>query len=264
MIHRSAQKFPRLKRRDGLSARQGLTASSMEWWVDNPARWHKEEEQMSRWFPLSQWTQLAQKGTITRRWEAVIEPIPPPEDLPLVIADLDRDGWVDIEPNGKIRHLSGCHAEHPLRAGFEGIDLTDEAFLVELTYSEPPMQPQARCLVPQWSRLTIPDHSHFYQDGDGDIICPLFPPDDDWQWRKNTASDYLAYVAIWLLKTSVWLAVKIKLGNRAWIGSSVHHSLDALLRIHPEQCCPCGSGRKFKQCHMRLYALAHNQKRRGG
>jgi len=225
----------------------------MAWWVDDPRRWQREAEEMALWFPMSQWSERVQKGIAVRCWEVIVEPIPLPEELPLILADLDRDGWVEIEPGGRIRHLSRCHAEHVLRPGFEGINLTDEAFLIEMTYREPPAQPQARCLVPNWSKLTLPDHAHFYQDSDGDIICPLFPPDGDWQWWKNTAADYLTYVAVWLLKTKVWLAAKDNLGKEAWIGSWADHSLEAILRVYPEQSCPCGSGRKFKQCHMPMY-----------
>jgi hypothetical protein len=234
----------------------------MSWWQNNPIRWQHEVEEMITWFPVSQWGERIQNNVSVRYWEVIVEPIPIPKELPLILADLDRDSWVDIEPGGRIRHHSGCHAEHVLKPELENLNLTNEAFLIELTYREPPAQPYARCLIPNWSKLTLPEHTHFYNNGIGDIICPLFPPDDDWQWRKNTAVDYMIYVAIWLLKTTIWMSVKDKFGRGVWIGSWANHSLEAILRVHPEQKCPCGSGRKFKQCHMHQYILAYNQRRK--
>lgn len=231
----------------------------MSWWLENPDKWQHEVKEMAIWFPTSQWRERVQNGKAERYWEVITEPVPLSHELPLIIADLDRDGWVDMEPSGRIRHSQHCHAEHSVREGFKNIEIHNDAFLIELTYREPPALPQARCLIPNWSKLILPDHEHFYNGAGYNIICPLFPPDNTWQWRKNTAVDYMTYVSIWVLKTVIWLAAKEKLGKNSWIGSYANHSLEAVLKIDREQNCPCGSGLKFKQCHMPQYVLAYNQ-----
>lgn len=224
----------------------------MGWWTRDQERWDREVREMALWFPVSQWSERNDNRSVVRLWEIIVEPIPPPAELLLVLADLDRDGPIDMELNGKIRHSSRCHADHRSRDELRTIQLEDKAFLIELSYREPPGYPIAICAEPEISKITLPGHKHFYNQ---DIICPLFPPDETWHWRKNTAADYMVHVAVWLLKTAVWIATKEKCGKGTWIGAEVDHSLSRIIRTDARDDCPCGSGRKYRQCCMKRHIL---------
>lgn len=209
---------------------------------------------MSVWFPTSRWGERGEGGSQVRFWEVIIEPLPPADEICFIMADLARDGSVYVEQDGRLRHDPRCHAEHNLAPELPGVRLREEAFLVDLMYREPPGYPAARCIDRPLSKITLPDHPHFYNEG---IICPIFPPDGSWQWRKNTAADYLTFVSIWLFKTVVWMETKKEGGAGIWMGSAAGHAIDDLLRIGPDADCPCGSGRKYRQCcrtkHVHIY-----------
>jgi hypothetical protein len=232
----------------------------MEWWFRDELRWGREVEEMSSWYPNSQWAERKTNGINVRYWEILIESTPPPDELPLVISDLERDGIVDVEKNGKLRHSQQCHSDHKIHNETLNLKLIDDVFLIELTYREPPGYPMAKCIIPNWSKVTLPDHPHFYNEG---FVCPIFPPDGTWQWRKNTAADYLHHVSTWILKTAIWKETKDKTGKGIWIGRDAGHTLDYLLRVNPNEDCPCGSGHRFhKCCQRRLIIMSNNIQRR--
>ena len=212
---------------------------------------------MTYWFPTSQWSTSTFNEPESRKWDIIIEPIPPTQETALIYADLDRGGPVEIEPGGRLRHNSRCHAQHPLDTRIDGVIVLDEAFLVELTYRAPPAHPVVRCIDPPVSKELLPDHPHFYESG---AMCPLFPPDGTWEWRKNTAADYMTQAAIWLVKTAVWNATQETEGEGIWLGSDVDHTVERVLRVPGPAQCPCGSGRRYRTCHRREHwALAQRR-----
>ena len=212
---------------------------------------------MATWFPVSQWSESTFKGTEFRKWEVLVEPIPPEREIARVYADLHRGGPVEIEPGGRLRHNSRCHAHHQLSPQLRDAVVPDDAFRVELTYHMPPAHPAARCIDPPMSKAILPDHSHFYEP---DVICPLFPPDGTWEWRKNTAADYMMHTAIWLAKTVVWKATRVTSGEGIWLGSDVDHTLGRVLRVPGSDQCPCGSGKRYRTCHRRKHWAAARQR----
>ena len=229
----------------------------MFWWDEDAARWESEVQEMTSWFPVSQWSESTSDGAESRKWDVIVEPIPPKRETALVYSDLHRGGPVDIEPGGRLRHNTRCHAQHQLHTQLHGVVVPDEAFLVELKYRMPPAHPAARCIDPPMSKDILPDHSHFYEP---DLICPLFPPDGTWDWRKNTAADYLMHTAIWLVKTAVWKATRDARGEGIWLGSDVDHTLERVLSVPGSVQCPCGSGRRYRTCHRRKHwAPAHQR-----
>ena len=209
---------------------------------------------MQQMFPCSQWSEIESESGRYRLWQVIVEPIPLPGECRYVLADLQRDGPIEMEPGGKIRHSLKCHAEHKSDPVLSNLLLEESAFLLEVTYSEPPAFPKARCIDPALSRDTLKGHPHFYFP---DVICPMFPSDGDWSWSANTAADYLLHVSIWLLKTTVWEQIRKERGAGHWLGSEVDHSLERLLRIPTGRLCSCASGKSYKKCcrpaHLNAY-----------
>lgn len=218
----------------------------MSWWEKDPGRWDREEQEMKMWFPISQWGERVERGRAIRFWEVIVEPVPSAPEVLLVLADLDRGGPVDMNPSGWIRHSQRCRADHKLREGFEGLEIPDTVFLLEAVYQEPPGHPLVRSLDPKVSCLRFPGHPHFYG---GEVICPLFPPENTWRWKNHTMTDYLEHVAVWLLKHLVWKATQDRDGKGIWIGPDVEHSPMYLLWvIRPSDQCHCGSGKTYRRC----------------
>lgn len=233
----------------------------MPWWADDPEWWRKGESDRRVWFPTSEWGERVEAGRRVRHLEVVMTPIPPPEELLLVVADLGRPetSLVQLEPNGRIRHHPRCAGRHELHdEQLAHLALPDAAFLLSATLYGPPEHPRVRVIDPEISARTYRGHPHLYHP---DVICPLFPPEKTWSWHTHNLVDYLGHVAVWLLKSQVWIATRDANGKGLWVGPNVPHDPETLLRIvAPGDPCPCGSGRKYRQCHrpydlMRLAAV---------
>lgn len=221
------------------------------WWDEDEARWEREVKDMKLWFPTSDWGEFKSRNSSTRYWEIIVEPIPQIEEHRQIISDLERDAPVDVLPTGKLTHSQRCHANHLVPQQLTRINLYDEAFLVRLIYQSPPAHPKAMCIDPLISRASISDHPHLY-DPSGHI-CPLYPPDGTWQWKRNTGAEYMFHVSLWLFKTAVWLASRKANGAGYWLGSDVGHTLVQQLRTHPSLACMCGSGVTYRRCHRQMH-----------
>ena len=213
------------------------------------ARWARERDAMRAWFPLSFLSGRPQHDGPVLLWRVLLNPYPQPEEMYMVLADLEADRPVDVSVHGRILHSADCIGQnHVLRglpwAQHDVQTLPAEPVQVELLYRPPPAHPQVRCVAPAWSTLSHPNHPHFYHP---DVVCPLFPPDGDWRWAENTAADYLQFVSLWALKTWVWLATARR-GRAVWLGSAHGHSRDDLRPVHPSASCTCGSGLPFGSC----------------
>jgi hypothetical protein len=177
-------------------------------------------------------------------------PIPPPDELLLVVADLARPetSLVQIEPDGRIRHHPRCTGRHELHDDrLARLVLPDAAFLLSAALYGPPQHPRVRVIDPEISARTYRGHPHLYHP---DVICPLFPPEKTWSWHTHNLVDYLGHVAVWLLKSLIWIATRDTNGKGLWIGPDVPHDAETLLRLTaPEDPCHCGSGGKYKKCH---------------
>jgi hypothetical protein len=177
-------------------------------------------------------------------------PIPPPEELLLIVADLTRPeaSLVQVEPDGRIRHDPGCANRHHVGdARLAHLVLPDTASLLNAAIYGPPQHPRVRVIDPEISARSYPGHPHLYHL---DVICPLFPPEKTWDWRTHNLTDYLGHVAVWLLKSQIWIATRDANDKGLWIGPEVPHDAATLLRLTArDDPCHCGSGKKYRQCH---------------
>lgn len=219
--------------------------------VDEPGRRAKEDAARRLWYPTSEWGERVEGEQAYRTLLAVIEPVPPVAELPLILADLRRGAIVSLEPGGHIRHDDRCHARHELPVELQHPEalLGDPAFIVEATFYTMKRDPAVRILDPEISLRTHPGHPHFYANG---IVCPVFPPDKTWTWT-DSVTDYLDHVSIWLLKTLVWNATA-RMGTARWLGDDVHEPPDVFLRrVDRNDPCPCASGEIYRRCCRQLH-----------
>lgn len=189
-----------------------------------------------------------------------MEPIPSPDELSFVLADLEDAEAVNIGPLGKIRHSPHCRIDFVKhRRNLPTVRLADRSFTVELEYptrflgEAGSIHPRLRVIHPEISQKTHPNHPHLYYDkwtGDS-WACPIWAQDATWQWDLGGTVNYLDNCSIWLLKTEVWVATggRIFTDFGRWVGPAAsHHPLDILKETDLEGPCPCGNGRIFNNC----------------
>ena len=83
---------------------------------------------------------------------------------------------------------------------------------------------------------------HLFRDGS---ICPFAPWENVWLWSRDTVVDYMGHAVVWLIKWIVWDQTGV------WIGPEMSHAPGFLLKtIQRNQQCWCGSGLKYKKCHL--------------
>ena len=203
------------------------------------------------------YVRLNEQGEAVRACRVVMDPIPFPEDLALVLADLEAEEAVSIGLNGKIRHSRDCTTprEKHQKRGL-ALRLANRRFTAELEFppnlfaGSGPVHPKFRVLDPVTSLRTHPAHPHLFGDiRTGDAwACPITAQKTTWQWDRGATLEYLDQCAIWLLKTEVWAAT----GGRGfgwWVGPSTSHQpRDVLRETDSEGPCRCGSGQKYKEC----------------
>lgn len=234
----------------------------MAFWMKQ-SLWEHEVRDVIHAYPDAEWRDIGHGKLHTRAWRLTMTPIPNREELGYVLADLELGKTVAIGQQGKISHLLKC--EIPLGSHtilLPQIRLLNQAYVVELIYrplaknAAWPVQPLARIINPEISAQTYPKHPHMYR-GNGSWACPLSPQDKRWTWGKRATVSYLDQVAIWLLKTAVWIATGAgTAGLGRWIGQDTSHEPDSLLHtIELNDPCWCGSGLYYKKCHMRDDAL---------
>lgn len=229
----------------------------------SPSLWEHEMGVVVRVYPGAQWRDVTEGSNQTRAWYLTMDPIPHEEELHQVLADLDAGIGVSVGHRGKVGH-SKVQCGVPLESHavlFPHTRLTPLCYLVELTYQRPPQnaagpaQPRARIVSPEISVRTYPKHPHMYVgNGFDSWACPLSPQDTRWTWGKGATVSYLDQVAIWLLKTAVWIATGAGIaGLGKWLGLDTSHAaLDLLRMIGPTDPCWCGRGVRYEKCHMQL------------
>lgn len=203
---------------------------------------------------------LNKRGEIVEVCKLIMDPIPVPEDISIVLADLEEEKAVNIGLHGKIGHSRDCKIaleEH--RRELQAIRLTDRHFTVELEYptrlfgGAGSVHPKFRVLNPVVTLRTHPNHPHcFVETLTGDSwACPISAQDTTWQWEIGATVKYLDYCAIWLLKTEVWVATggRVLPSFGRWVGPATsHHPRDVLRETNLEGPCRCGKGQRYKDC----------------
>lgn len=203
---------------------------------------------------------LNERGVAVRGCRVIMDPIPRPEDLAMVLADLEAEEEVSIGLNGKISHSGDCATprEKHQKRGL-ALRLAHRRFTAELEFPPNlfavlgPVHPKFRVLDPVTSLRTHPAHPHLFGDNrTGDAwACPVTAQTTTWKWQTGATLEYLDQCAIWLLKTEVWAATggRVLSGFGRWIGPSTSHQpRDVLRATDSEGPCRCGSGQKYKEC----------------
>lgn len=222
--------------------------------------WDREVAEVTQEYPDALWRETNFNGRPTRVWRLTMKPIPEGEELHRVLADLDRGDEVYIRRRGQVGHSPNCGQawdQHPQL--LPNLRLNPHPYVVELTYlparegEAGPVHPRARVIDPEISHRTYLTHPHMFVDRDNDDswACPIAPHATDWKWRKGATVEYLDQLAIWLLKTAVWLATGGGiLPSATWIGPAAPHGPADVLASPSHVACRCGSGAEYSRCHV--------------
>jgi hypothetical protein len=66
-----------------------------------------------------------------------------------------------------------------------------------------------------------------------------------WLWQEHTVVDFMAHVATWLIKWTLWDQLKV------WVGHEMRHDPRFLSSvIKPQDECWCGNGKRYADCHL--------------
>lgn len=218
--------------------------------------WEHEQRDIAAYYPEA----LPLTKSALRGWRLVMDPIPAACNLPFILDDLIADRTVDIGKRGSIRRAAGSYnvALDDITPRLHALRIPRRPYLVELALPTSvngpvgPVHPRAHVIVPDISLRSYPSHPHLNSDGKGDSwACPLSPSETPWEWARGATWDYLASVAIWILKTEVWARTGGGISsNGVWIGSSMPHDPNYVLsnvRLHDP--CRCGQGDSYLNCH---------------
>lgn len=191
-----------------------------------------------------------------------IKPNPEAEERGKVLADLKRGLAVGIGVGGKLHHSNAeCmdgDEQHPV--ALSNTRLPNRKYLIGLSYppgigTSFPIHPRARIIAPHLNQVTADAHPHMHHVADaGDFwACPLAPHTTAWRWETGATLSYLDQVAIWILKTEVWLGTGGGIGRLGvWLGpDATHEATQVLSAIRPQDPCRCGRGDRYAHCHMR-------------
>ena len=230
-------------------------------WMDQRF-WDHEVADVTREYPDAHWCETIIAGLPARLWRLTMRPVPVKHELYQVLADLDRGYEVCMLPRGRVGHSFRCAEPpeaHPII--LPRLKLTTRPYVVELTYPPfpegpaGPMHPRAKVVDPEMPRRTNRYHPHLYVDtrNDESWACPMSPQATDWSWSRGATRRYLDQVAVWVLKTAVWLATGGGILDSArWLGPATsHHPSAVLASIRPADPCRCGVGRAYGKCHIR-------------
>lgn len=220
--------------------------------------WENEQREIATYYPEA-WP-LPTKST-PAGWRLIMDPIPDPCDQLVVFQDLNRDAEISIGKRGKIRRVASSLdlASDSITPGGLRLLIPRRPYLVELALpyefegAAGPIHPKARVRRPEISLVRYPKHPHLSFDGAGDAwACPLSPNDTTWNWGEGATWDYLAQVAIWILKTEVWARTGGGIGDGGvWLGAAMPHELTYVLRnVGPDDPCRCGRGLRYLDCHL--------------
>jgi hypothetical protein len=183
-------------------------------------------------------------------WDGVLQPLSDCCELGFILEDLRMDRTVLVSA-GKLLHDPRCNAVHRPIACLDELRPADARLKVQVLAYAPKRHPQAFGISPEISKRRFPFQQHINADGS---ICPYSASEIELPWHGQTVPTFLDYTAIWAAKHHVWEATGAD-ENATWLGSVAPHSPDEVLRaVGRNNPCPCGSGLKFKRCHLAAYA----------
>lgn len=207
--------------------------------MENGTRLEASINAMRRYFPnLSLSIRPTSSGSIAV-WEGRVQPIQSPENLPELLDDIHRGRHVQIIAGGEVKHHHSCFAHHQQHRWFDQLGDLRVRYDLGVMYDGSQIHPKTFV-----HNLIIPPHGKKHLNND-ESICPYAPWEQIWLWNRDTVVDYLGHALTWLIKWTVWCQTAI------WIGPDIRHDPAFLVRtIGRNQECRCGSGKKYKKCHL--------------
>lgn len=236
----------------------------MRFWM-RADEWRTEEDLVLQCYPYARWRTLKTGVKKTRQWQLWMRPIPE-EALSCVLADIAIGVEVQIGANGRIQHSPNCPQSVSSHTKvLPELRLHTRSYLVDLIYpwfrgtADLPAHPKARVIRPEISARTFPGHPHLYSaNGGASWACPLSPQSTSWSWVPGATVAYLDQVAIWILKSEVWMGTGGNVGEFGqWLGPDTSH--DALIRLsetRTDRPCWCGAPQTYGDCHKRVDEFA--------
>jgi hypothetical protein len=182
-------------------------------------------------------------------WRGAIAPLRGSKELGFILDDLTNSADVLVQA-GKLIHDPFCRRIHSRPKFLDSIQSIDSSFQLNLLAFPPKHHPKAFCIAPEISKRSYPFHPHLHLDSS---VCAYQPSDKVLPWDGRTMTAFLNYISIWSAKHIVWQQTG---ANQAalWIGPAAGHMPHEILRdVGRNDPCPCGSGLKFKRCHLGFY-----------
>lgn len=224
-------------------------------------------EQLEEVFP-AQWFPNPIKGHRDLGWFLLeINPLPPLDELELVVSDIIRDNIVDVSW-GQIRHSHDCRRKHKIPQLVKKVlgNLEEQKFLVAVypgkhgVYSG---QPIAVAIEPQINYALYPDHphlnvGHYTAQLNGknifipDSFCYIDDPSKLGVDTYERLLNAFCKISVWLLRHQVWLETRKVMTKGIWIGLEGKPLLPSEypLFLNPSGMCRCGNEKQYMNCHM--------------
>lgn len=234
-------------------------------------------EYATREFGPARWVSFGTTNESEGLFLLRVTPLPPPDELGAVIADICAEGIPVNVTNGRVRHSQNCRQTKHIIP--ESIVRKAMRNLKEVTYSvaihpnislgpvrEKPLingQPLAILYEPRLTYMEYPDHPHLNMGGPDrnlpginfplpDTLCYTSNPQELGEKQTERLLNAFGQVTIWLLRHQVWEATRTWQKRGKWIGP--HEGslgpIDFLQRLNPEGLCWCGKQQRYRDCHM--------------
>jgi hypothetical protein len=194
-----------------------------------------------------------------------VRPLPPTEQLQMVIADIDDDSGMYLLKDGIVTHSRECNKQtHKLNADLLAAAkaIEPQTFRIAVWEGNDLVingQPVAIALEPEISYEMYPDHPHISvgclleKYCIPDSICYTDNPKELGDEPYTRVLEAVQQVCIWLFKHQVWLASR-KLGKGIWIGPDVIAKEEEQFYYlrNPYGKCYCGRNMLYSKCHLDL------------
>ncbi|PLR82554.1 hypothetical protein [Bacillus sp. V33-4] len=195
-----------------------------------------------------------------------INPLPPSDELKMVVSDIIRDKLVDVSW-GQVLHSEECKANHQVPQAINRVlgHLENQKFLVAVhpglkgVYGE---QPIATALEPRINYELYPDHPHLNVgqminlNGKKFFLSDSFCYTDNPNELGDNSYDRLlaafCKITIWVLRHQIWLATREEGIKGEWIGSESPplKPKEYPKFLNPAGKCRCGKDETYYNCHM--------------
>lgn len=182
-------------------------------------------------------------------WTVSLRVKPEQGELHRVVNDLEHERTVDMSTNGQILESDTCTADHEVPVDIDAIrhhlDSIPDIWTVMIMYPSSVADPKTWLKPSWWSAKTLTRHGHLNSDGSA---CVFYAPSNAWNPSENTLAQYVDQLAIWILKTEIWVARGAHSQHRGWPGPGQSHDLSVLLKAPVSSRCQCGSGANYRDC----------------